>query len=427
MKTNTLYKISFQFFLFALLILLSGFTGEDKKTASPKTPVPPDCDNTNSNANPDYINRYKKIETYIPEENTPVKHIKIAVNVFTGAGTMQNTTESVDAIIQMIQWLNGFYNKVDSATYPIAGVPWLTDTKIRFDLDNRIFFYEGTALFNNTTMFTLEKHLASVDSARLDNLNIYITSGGKASPYSIPPHPRFILKDGGDITTPSLYSNQGVYISSTSPSYVNAQTLAHELGHCLDLFHTYNPSCCHETCNAVDPEYLYDLFGSNPPAFCWEGGGFGCNITPGKNICTNNIMGGNNMLNYYFSPMQIGKMHRALSIKSVRKYVKENTYTATPHEIAQNETWNFDIRLYSDIVVKKGAVLTLKGKILMAEQARIIVKRGASLIVDGGIITSSGKTWQGVKIEGKENRIRLSRKKGEVIFKNGAVIENVNE
>ena len=133
------------------------------------------------------------------------------------------------------------------------------------------------------------------------------------------------------------------------------------------------------------------------------------------------------MLNYYFSPMQIGKMHRALAIKSARKYVKEDTYTAVPHEIAQNETWNFDIRMYSDIVVKKGAVLTVNGKIFMADQSRIIVKRGASLIVDGGIITSAGKTWQGIKIEGKENQRRLSKNKGVVIYKNGAVIKNVKK
>lgn len=426
MNTNRILQLSVQLFLFVVLILFSGFSGDEKNALAKKPLGPVDCDNTNSNTNPDYINNYKKIETYIPDENTAIKHIKIAVNVFTGPGTIQNTAASVDAIHQMIGWLNGFYTNIDSATYPITGVSWLKDTKIRFDLDERIFFYEGTSLYNNTTMYTLEKYIGGIDSSCMDNLNIYITAGGKASPYSIPPYPRFILKDGGDITSPSLNGSQGVYISSIMPSYVNAQTLAHELGHCLDLFHTYNPSCCHETCNASDPEYLYDLFGSDPPAYCWEGGGFGCKITHGKNTCTNNIMGGNNMLNYYFSPMQIGKMHRALSIKSVRKYVKENTYNAVQYEIDQNETWNFDIRWYSDIVIKRGAVLTLKGKILMADQAAIVIKRGASLIVDGGVITSSGQTWQGIKTEGAKNKKkRLFGKKGEVIFKNGGIIENV--
>lgn len=424
MDTNRILQLSIQLFLFLVLILFSGFSGDEKNVVSKKRLDPIDSDNTNSNTNPDYLNRYKKIETYIPDENTPEKHIKIAVNIFTGPGTIQNTAASVDAILQMIEWLNGFYTKVDSATYPIAGVPWLRDTKIRFDLDERIFFYEGTTLYNNTSQYTLERYIASIDSTRLDNLNIYITAGGKASPYSIPPYPRFILKDGGDITSPSLYGNQGVYISSISPSYVNAQTLAHELGHCLDLFHTYNPSCCHETCNASDPEYLYDLFGTNPPAYCWEGGGFGCKITPGTNTCTNNIMGGNNMLNYYFSPMQIGKMHRALSIKSVRKYVKATAYNNIQHKIDQNETWDFNIRWYSDIVINKGATLILTGKILMEEQAEIIINKGASLIVDGGVIKATNQSWKGIKIIGTcKKKKRLWNAKGEVIIKNGGVIE----
>ncbi|MCE9540838.1 MAG: hypothetical protein K8R85_16715, partial [Bacteroidetes bacterium] len=428
MKTKTVFKIPAYLFLFAILIISSGFLEEGGNIISENLIKSGNCDNTNSNTNPDYINKYKKIETYIPDENTAIKHIKIAVNIFTGPGTIQNTAVSVESIHQMIEWLNGFYTNVDSATYPIAGVPWLKDTKIRFDLDERIFFYEGTTLYNNTSQYTLERYIATVYSNRLDNLNIYITAGGKASPYSIPPYPRFILKDGGDITSSSLYGSQGVYISTISPSYVNAQTLAHELGHCLDLFHTYNPSCCHETCNASDPEYLYDLFGADPPAYCWEGGGFGCKITLGENTCTNNIMGGNNMLNYYFSPMQIGKMHRALSIKSVRKYVKENVYNTEQFEIDQNETWNFDIRMYSDIIVKKGVVLTLKGRILMANQAAIVIKRGASLIVDGGVIISSGQTWQGIKIEGAKNRMKhLFGKRGEVIFKNGGEVKNTRK
>lgn len=423
MKTISIPQLLAPLFLFTLLILFSGFSEEAKDTISKKCLIPAGCENSNSNTNPDYINRYKKIETYIPDENTPVKHIKIAVNIFTGPGTIQNTAASVDAINQMILYLNDFYIKIDSATYPIAGVTGLTDTKIRFDLDGRIFFYDGTKLYNTTSMPALEKYIAGVDSNRKDNLNIYITDGGKAPPYAIPPYPNFILNGGSGQTASSLYGSQGVYISSINPNYVNAQTLAHEIGHCLDLFHTYNPSCCHETCDATDPEYIYDLFGPNPPAYCWEIGGFGCKITPGKNICTNNIMGGNNMLNYYFSPMQIGKIHRALSIKSVRRYVKDSTYNPLLHKIKKNETLNFDIRWYSDIIIESGAVLTVTGKILMAHQAEIIVKRGASLIVDGGIITSAGKDWQGIKIRGNTMQNLLGTK-GRVIIKNGGIIEH---
>ncbi len=213
-----------------------------------------------------------------------------------------------------------------------------------------------------------------------------------------------------------------------NPSYVNTQTLVHELGHCLDLLHTYEPSCCHETCNISDPEYLYDLFGYNPPSYCWEKGHFGCKITPGENTCTNNIMGGNNMLHYYFSPMQMGKMHRSLSIKSGKKYVKEDVYDNRVCKIKENETWNFDIRCYSDIIVERGATLTVTGKITMPEQGKIVVKRGAKLIVDGGIITGIRQKWGGMEIKKNRNGIQhLLGREGEIELKNGAVIENTGK
>jgi len=425
MKILNILKQHISLPLFLLLIFFSSFSKVKTDTVPQKGLNYDSCNNTNSNINFDYISRYKKIEAYIPNEHTSIKHIRIAVNIFTGPGTIQNTVSSVNAVNQMIFYLNDFYSKLVSATYPIVGVTVPLDTKIRFDLDGRIFFYAGTSLYNSSSIPMLEEYVQGIDSNRMNNLNIYITDGGKASPYAIPPYPQFIIKDVSTNIASSLYGNQGVYLSSLAPNYVNAQTLAHEIGHCLDLFHAYNPSCCHETCDDTDPEYLYDLFGLDPPDYCWEIGGFGCKITPRKNTCTNNIMGGNNMLNYYFSPMQIGKMHRALSIKSVRRYVKDSVYNSMPIKIKRNETWNFDIRCYSNIVIESGTDLTVTGKILMADQAEIIVKRGASLILDGGIITGAGKTFQGIKVIGKGNRLqRLFGESGKVIYKNGAVIEN---
>ncbi|MGB3949241.1 MAG: M43 family zinc metalloprotease [Bacteroidia bacterium] len=384
------------------------------------------CDNTFSNTNKTYAEKYRKIETYIPDENTAIKHIRIAVNVFVGAGTMQASDSTKKAIEQMVYWINEFYANVDSPSYAISGVPWIKDTKIRFDLDDRIYFYENSKLHNSTSINILEKYIAGIDKSRLNNLNIYITDAGKSSPYSISPFPDFMGGLSGSHPT-SMDGNMGLYISTKRIFYANAQTLAHEIAHSLDLLHTYEPSCCHETCDDSNPEYMYDLFGTNPPDYCWERGHFGCEITPGENTCTNNIMGGNNLVRYYFSPMQIGKMHRALSIKSVRKYVKENVMDNKVHKIKNDELWNFDVRWYSAISIESGTTLTITGKLLMPPNAEITVKRGAKLVLDAGVIKSSGANWKGVKIKKSNNAFkRLFGKDGVVEIKNDGSINNIN-
>lgn len=384
----------------------------------------PLCDNSNHNLNTDYVNHYKRIENYIPDDNAPIKYIRIAVNIFTGPGTLTHSDTTVAQVKQMVEWVNGFFANVDSATYAIPGVPYIRDTKIRFDLSDRIYFYDNTQLYNNTAINTMEKYIAKIDSSRLNNLNVFITNGGKAKPYSLSPFPNFIIEGNDGSNYSGLNNTMAVYFSTPGLNYANTQTLAHELGHCLDLLHTYEPSCCHETCNNTDPEFLYDLFGKNPPKYCWERGHFGCTITPGENGCTNNMMGGNNLVKYYFSPMQMGKMHRALVLKTPRKYVLDDVFDPQPLHIRKNETWNFDIRCYSSIVINSGATLTITGNILMPIDGKIIVKRNGHLIVDGGKIVSTKNSWKGIEAKKNKNAIqRLLGRDAIVEVKNNAKID----
>ena len=369
------------------------------------------CNNTHTNTNSTYLNRYKNIITWIPDSYFQVKHIKVAVHVFTGPGTIQNTQSTINDINQMIAWVNDIYTNVAPPSYPISGVTPLSDTKIRFDLDNHIYFYPETGLHTSNDFSILYNHInqnyvsSGIDPTRLEYLPIYITIGGGPAK-AIAPHPIFIQEYipviSQYLTPNSLYGDEGVFISTAGISYPNAQTLAHELGHTLDLMHTYQASCCHETCDYTDPEYLYDLFGAQPPinSSCWETGGWNCTIIPGVDTCTNNMMAGLNLTSYYFSPMQIGKMHRALSIKSARKYVKPMTSSTNEWVVNQNETWDFDIQMYQNIRVTNGATLTIKCKVAMATNGIITVDNGAHLVIsDGATVTTwTGSMWNGIML-----------------------------
>lgn len=133
-------------------------------------------------------------------------------------------------------------------------------------------------------------------------------------------------------------------------------------------------------------------------------------------------MNGSNGYAYYFSPLQIAKMHRATHIQSVRQYCWG--YSATPFFITEDETWDFTIKMYQDIVIKKGRTLTIKNTLQMVPEARIVVEKGAKLIVDGGVITTgkwSPGPWVGVVVK------KQRRKKGGLFLQNGGRVENTVE
>ncbi|MFN7910734.1 MAG: hypothetical protein ACK5QC_02850, partial [Bacteroidota bacterium] len=133
--------------------------------------------------------------------------------------------------------------------------------------------------------------------------------------------------------------------------------------------------------------------------------------------------------NKWMSPLQMGRRRRVLSLASTRQYVKD---LISDHvnvvNINSNETWDFDIQMYEDIVVKSGNTLKVTCKINMAREGRIIVEKGAQLIVDGGEITTWSKTgrWDGIYLEGTSNATQFLPDQSRIEIKNNALIQNAN-
>ena len=144
---------------------------------------------------------------------------------------------------------------------------------------------------------------------------------------------------------------------------------------------------------------------------------------------TNNLMGGNRN-EKYISPMQAGQIHRATSLYSVRKYINSEK-SNIPLVISNEQIWDFDIKLYQDLIIEQGATLVLTCHIVMHSEARIIVKPGGKLVLDGatiGIDLFEKNMWQGIEVWGNSNAPQATVNgqcaQGCLELKNGATIEN---
>ncbi len=180
-----------------------------------------------------------------------------------------------------------------------------------------------------------------------------------------------------------------------SSDWIYGMCLAHELGHDLDLKHTYcgggaTVVCCSGSCaqgctqNCSNTEYLSDIFGTCPGT-CPHIANWGNpndNTIPDAAKITNNVMGGSNS-QLYFSPMQAGQMHRVLALKSTRKYVKTETYSTIPLVINSSETWDFNLKLYRDVNVLSGAVLTISNTFELPYNGTATINNGAAMVITG--------------------------------------------
>ena len=176
-----------------------------------------------------------------------------------------------------------------------------------------------------------------------------------------------------------------------------ARILEHEIGHVFGLHHA-----------SISPHY-------------------------GLNECLYSIMhqGGNIPANNqpWLPPSEIAEIHRNLHVSSARKYVDSDVQIR--QYIVQNEqTWDWDIKLYGNLIIKSGGTLTLNCSIKMPSYAKIIVETGGKLIVDGGLITSAhDEPWQGIEVWGNSSAHQYAdangnRQQGYLELKNGATIEN---
>ena len=384
--------------------------------------------------------KYEHIKSYIPNmdginalHNQPIKTINVNINILQkddGSGNFQDNEDTRIRFRQIFAWINQFYSS-GAPSDPIGWVEELPsyDSRIRFSIgeegSERIYFYKNTDYWNHSNSSSVYSYVSRVYPERMNAINVYVFGNPMDT----------IRNASATLPTENFDFNQYVkcYFWQPISDYAIANLLGHEFGHSLDLLHTYHARTAPAICNTNHDEFIRDVFmldtitqECNCPHYAvWGADAYAVN---GDGI-TNNLMGGNSEQKYT-SPLQVGMMHRSLSLTSVRKYV-----TCEKSDIAlvitNNEFWNLNIKLYQDLIIESGATLTISDNVIMLPDAKIIIKPGGKLIVDGATITTDiyeTRKWQGIQVWGIDSLHQYLSNgqylQGVLELRNGATIEN---
>lgn len=349
-----------------------------------------------------WLNKYSKVITYLPISNSPSKIIGmnfIVIQDDLGNNNFQNNTIDIDRLNLFYNYMNNVYRDNGQPSDGVNGVVELTKKYVEFELKG-IYFYRNTTLNTSINGSNLLAYLTQVDPNRLNYLNVFLTNGSgyaqatRGSSYN---------------TNLNLFANlRGIYSASPLSDYAAATLMAHEMGHTLDLCHTYLGGGCASTLAAMgtnpeDGDFFDDVFGpypgnaphyrpNEPPIYpAWD---YDVTLSQTDKI-TNNLLGGFKA-EYYLSPLQIAKMHRALTFKTIRRYLINCVYDVNnPWEITTSEDWDFDILWDKDIVIQNSATVNLTCKLSMPQTSSIIVESGGILNIDGIVTNNCYNGWNG--------------------------------
>jgi Reprolysin (M12B) family zinc metalloprotease len=364
-------------------------------------------------------------------EHTPIKTVRIVTHVIQrgdGSDNFQDTPAHKDFLYKIFndEWLSANVLYGSTCDNPNSPSPHIVDTRIRFqtDFQNDLFLWQSDTYFceggwsgDGCQMyeeFVTNNSILTVDQKE-NALHVFyagceLESDGVTENYVLGGYASGVPNLDG----PNFIGMKAVYHRHFVEQYEQAvwnarRLMAHELGHSFGLHHTTTTDQCDDTGSPHLNNVMY---------------------SPANTRCS-------------FSECQISRMHFYLenercinnngcsSIHNavIRDYCQLTSGEDITITSGQDYTWTSEKKLKGHLRINDGGKLTIRCRVGMPENARIIIEPGGSLIVDNGIITGNcDKRWQGITVAGNRYQSQASTsKQGRLTVRNQSLIENTIE
>ncbi len=360
--------------------------------------------------------RCRNIENYVPDTLrpylSPMRYLRINVHIIQDGKGRHNFSEQegrawVKELITQANnrlaanqklWLppgNNYPAYPIPLRYQLTGRSYVAgDDGIYFHRDDSLFFVNKKARGKNVNNIYDERQFQKYGIQKDTVINVFLLEhhpDSTASPTYRATH------DGiGRPTYAKLVGQYYLLHRATGPHRFDAWQAAglfnHELGHTLGLSHTWNmDDGCDDT-----PKH----------AGCWN-----FNEPEGCVEVSNNVMDYNAYQSAY-SPCQIAKMMLAcFDDKGIRRFLIPTWCQYQPEQTVvissgEKEEWNRAVDLSGDLILHDRSVLTIRCTVCLPPGARVVLKKRATLILDGGQLTSRcSEPFEGIQLHYKGKKI----------------------